>query len=441
MSNLLEKLRQADSTYALYPENKKTLVGFSGGADSMALLHALTRYLGRENIAAVHINHMLRGADADADERFCEQYCRENGIEIYVRRVDVNAVCCGKGFEEAARNVRYEIFEKIARETGCATVSLAHTADDNLETVIFHLCRGAGAAGLSGIPPKRPLRELAVVRPFIDCTREDILAYLAENGLSHRTDATNDDITYTRNFIRGRIVPLMREINPEVSRTARNASAAIAALSAHIEKEAETLVGEDAKEYPLARLREMDDALLYATANRLYQNAGGRALPAENAKKLIAYLKEGKRGAVFSLPSGINAEVRGDHLRLLTGAKAAHTSIEEIPLILGENRVSDRIFIYVSVSCEKPNAAYWKTARIPRSSLPTLKIRPRRDGERYRFGGMTRTLKKLLSGAETAKKCRPVICDEHGILWHPDFPVRDGLADENTIEIHYTEIM
>lgn len=441
MSDLLEKLRQADRAYALYPENKKTLVGFSGGADSMALLHALVCYLGRENVAAVHINHMLRGADADADEAFCERYCRENGIEFHVRRIDVNAICGGKGFEEAARNVRYEIFERVAREIGCATVSLAHTADDNLETIIFHLCRGAGAGGLSGIPPKRALRELAVVRPLIDCTREDILAYLAENGLPHRTDATNEDTAYTRNFIRGRIVPLMRQINPEVSRTVRNTSAAITALSAHIEKEAETLVGDDAKEYPLARLREMDDALLYATANRLYQNAGGKALPASNAKKLMAYIKEGRRGAVFSLPSGITAELRGDHLRFFASTEEPLQLAEEIPLSLGENRVSDRIFVYVGMPCEKQNATYSKVAHIPLTSLSTLVIRPRKDGEHYRFGGMTRTLKKLLCGAETAKKCRPVICDEHGILWHPDFPVRDGNADENTIEIHYTETM
>ena len=440
MSDLLEKLRQADSTYALYPENKKTLVGFSGGADSMALLHALAHALGRENVAAVHINHMLRGAQADADERFCEQYCRENGIEIYVRRVDVNAVCGGKGFEEAARNVRYEIFERIARETGCATVSLAHTADDNLETVIFHLCRGAGAAGISGIPPKRPLHGLAVVRPLIDCTREDILAYLAENGLSHCTDATNDDITYTRNFIRGRIVPLMREINPEVSRTVRNTSTAIAALSAHIEAQAQAMIGADDLSYPLALLREMDDALLYAAVNRLYQNAGGMALPAENAKKIIAYLKAGKRGGRFALPHGIKAEVRGDRLRFFTGTEEPLSLTEEIPLVLGENRVSDRIFVYVGVPSQRQEAAYARTARIPLASLSRLMIRPRGDGERYRFGGMTRTLKKLLCGAETAKKSRPVICDEQGILWHPDFSVRDESMDEDTIEIHYIEI-
>ena len=114
--------------------------------------------------------------------------------------------------------------------------------------------------------------------------------------------------------------------------------------------------------------------------------------------------------------------------------------MEEIPLALGENRVSDRIFVYVGVSCRRQNASYVKTAHIPRFSLPTLMIRPRKEGERYRFGGMTRTLKKLLCGAESAKKSRPVICDENGILWHPDFPVRDESTDEDTIEIHYIEI-
>lgn len=440
MSDLSKKLLAADRTYGLYRENEKTLVGFSGGADSMALLHVLSRYLGTKNVVAVHINHLLRGTDADEDERFCKEYCLSNGIEFHSLRVDVSALCGGTGIEEAARNARYDVFEKLARKTCCATVSLAHTADDNLETVIFHLCRGAGAAGASGIPPTRPLGESRIVRPLIDCTREDILAYIDENQLSYRTDTTNNDTAYTRNFIRHRIAPLMKEINPRVAENVRNTCTAVAALSAHIEAEAESLLPDgNAKSFPLALLHEKDEALLYALFNRLYQNAGGTALPAAQAKSLLSHIRACHRGVSLSLPHGITAELRGDHLRFFAEAENASPLTEEIPLSIGENRVSDRIFILIGTKTQSPPYTYQQSARIPLSSLSSLKVRPRKNGEGYRFGGMTRKLKKLLSGAETEKKNRPVICDESGILWHPDFPVRDGKAEERSIEIHYFE--
>ncbi len=440
MSDLTKKLLLADRTYGLYRENEKTLVGFSGGADSMALLHALTLYLGCENIVAVHINHMLRGDDADRDERFCEEYCKKNSITFFAKKVNVTALCGGKGFEEAARKCRYEIFEKLALKTGCTTVSLAHTADDNLETVIFHLCRGAGAAGISGIPPKRPLGKLFIVRPLIDCTRSEILAYTATNALTYRTDATNDDTRYTRNFIRKNIVPLLKEINPTAAENARKTSHATAALEAHLEAEAEALLPHaKTTEIPLSVLKEKSDALLYAVFNQLYKNAGGVALPEAQAKKLLSFLREEKRGVSLSLPRGITAELRGEHLRFFASTETVDILTEKKSLHLGENRVNENITVLVGVPCEKQNAAYYRCAQIPTVSLNSLCICPREGGERYRFGGMTRTLKKLLCGAETKKKIRPVFYDENGLLWHPDFPVRDSAKNVEMTTIHYIE--
>lgn len=439
---ILQKLRYADETYKLYSKNEKTLVGFSGGADSMTLLHALSGYLGKENLIAVHINHLLRGDEADGDEAFCESYCRENGIPFFARRIDVSAMCGTKSFEETARNVRYAVFEEIALQTNCTTVSLAHTADDNLETVIFHLCRGAGTAGLSGIPPKRPLGKLFIVRPLIDCTRREILTYAGQNALAYRTDATNENTQYTRNFIRKNVVPLLKEINPHAAENVRKTSRAASSLSSHLEAEVETLLPNgNETALPFHILKEKSDALLYAVFNKLYKNAGGDALPEAQAKKLSFFLHEGKRGVCLSLPQGITAEIRGEQLRFFPKTMFPKILTEEKKITLGENHVTNNICIFVGTAApESQENTFSASAKIPKSALESLTVRPRKNGEAYRFGGMTRTLKKLLSGADTQKKNRPLLCDENGILWHPDFPVRDYDKQTETIEIHYTEI-
>ena len=130
----------------------RVVVGFSGGADSSVLMTVMAALLGKENITAVHVNHMLRGDDADFDELFCRMFCEVRGIKFVCRRVDVAALSGGKAVEETARNAGYDALLSVARETNSEYIALAHTASDNLETVIFNLCRGSGTAGMRGIP-------------------------------------------------------------------------------------------------------------------------------------------------------------------------------------------------------------------------------------------------------------------------------------------------
>ena len=147
--------------------NGRVVVGFSGGADSSVLMTVMAALLGKENITAVHVNHMLRGDDADFDELFCRMFCEVRGIKFVCRRVDVAALSGGKAVEETARNARYDALLSVARETNSEYIALAHTASDNLETVIFNLCRGSGTAGMRGIPFSRPCGEVTVIRPLM----------------------------------------------------------------------------------------------------------------------------------------------------------------------------------------------------------------------------------------------------------------------------------
>ena len=436
---VIEKMNRLSKRYGFYQNNEKTLVGFSGGADSVTLLHALFSILGKDRVAAVHINHMLRGEEADADEAFCRDFCQEREIPFLSRKIDVSAICGGSAFEETARNVRYRVFEEAAEAFNCSTVSLAHTASDHLETVLFYLCRGTGASGLSGIPPKRPLGNVTVVRPLLDVTRDEILAYIEENGLSYRTDETNADTTYTRNFIRAEIVPLLQKINPAVQENARLASDSVSELQEYAKESAMKFLNENEKNGSVSvlALAEISPAVRYPVLEMLYGRAGGETLSRAQALALEDIILQKKTGASVSLSGNLTARLDGENLCF------SHNHVEkrfvhgEKPLEKGKNQITENSFIYIG---EFPEGefSFCANIRIHEASLPSLFVRERQNGESYRFGGMTRKLKKLLCGKSLAEKNRPVLCDGDGVIWLPGFPIADGKAGD--ILVYYAEI-
>ena len=205
----------------LPPGGARVLCAVSGGADSMCLLHLLWR--GGYDVTAAHLEHGIRGAEALRDARFVEDWCRERGIPAVVEHADVPAYAEEKrlGIEEAARKRRYEFLFRTADTIGADWVVTAHTMDDNAETLLFNLARGSGTAGLCGIPQKSG----RLLRPLLQVSRREIEDYLRENHVPHVEDSTNQSDDYTRNRIRRRVVPLLRELNPRfaeaAARTAR----------------------------------------------------------------------------------------------------------------------------------------------------------------------------------------------------------------------------
>lgn len=436
---VLEKMSRLARRYGFYQKNEKTLVGFSGGADSVTLLHALLSLLGKDRIAAVHINHMLRGEEADADEAFCRDFCQEREIPFLSQRIDVFSLCGGTSFEETARNVRYRVFEEAAEKMNCSTVSLAHTASDHLETLLFHLCRGAGASGLSGIPPQRPLGKATVVRPLLDVTRDEILAYIKENGLSYRTDSTNTDTSYTRNFIRAEIIPLMKKINSSAEENARYASDSVAELQAYAEKSAKEFlqIHENSGAVSVQALSALSPAVLYPVLDILYKRAGGETLSRVQAFALEEIILQRKTGTSVSLSGNLIFRLDGENIRFFHNDVETQSICCEKKLQKGKNQLSENRFIYIG-EIPEGEFSFCANVKINEASLPSLFVRERQNGEAYRFGGMTRKLKKLLCGKSLAEKNRPVICDKDGVIWLPGFPVADGKGGE--ISIYYAEI-
>ena len=199
------------------------LVGLSGGADSVCLLHFL-RYLAKEKhfrLAALHVNHGLRGQAAQADERFCKKLCAQWGIDFFSCKVAVKKT--SKDFklspEHAARKARYAAFLKVARRCGATKVALGHHLDDQTETFFLNLLRGTRLKGLAGIPLRRQLgSQVEIIRPLLCITRAETQAYLQNNGLTHITDESNFDEVFTRNWIRNTLLPLLETKQPQLKK-------------------------------------------------------------------------------------------------------------------------------------------------------------------------------------------------------------------------------
>ncbi len=202
------------------------LLGVSGGADSVALLHLFANLAPRDDwrfrLHVIHVNHQLRGAEAEGDASFVETLCRGLNVPCTLESIDVarRAEAEGGSVEEVGRHSRLEAYERVCLKTGIRTVALGHHADDNAETVLHRIFRGTGLRGLVGIRPSRPLRpgsDIRLVRPLLGFRRAEIVAYVGERGLAYRHDVSNGDLAYTRNRIRHEVLPLLRDrFNPQV---------------------------------------------------------------------------------------------------------------------------------------------------------------------------------------------------------------------------------
>jgi len=207
---LIESVRRTIRRFGLLPRDIRVVVALSGGADSVALLFALREMAAADGFAlagAAHLNHQLRGAEADADEEFCRRLAGELDVPLDVERLDVAALAgaAGVSLEQAAHDARHQFFARAASRADASVVAVAHTKNDQAETFLLRLLRGAGPRGLSGMHARSGL----VVRPFIDTSRAEVRAFLQAGRISFREDATNDDRAIPRNRVRHELIPFL----------------------------------------------------------------------------------------------------------------------------------------------------------------------------------------------------------------------------------------
>lgn len=211
---MMKKVLEYQRQLGLIADGDRIVAGFSGGADSVCLLLVLEELKKQYDFSfcAVHVEHGIRGEESEADAVFAEVFCQERGIPFYLYHVNApdKAKMEGISLEEAARKLRYECFERAQAAYGGTKVAVAHHGDDNAETMLFHMIRGTGIHGMTGIPPERE----QIIRPLLCVTRAEIEAFLARQQVSYCVDSTNADVAYSRNRIRSQVMPQLLKINP-----------------------------------------------------------------------------------------------------------------------------------------------------------------------------------------------------------------------------------
>jgi len=311
--------------HGLLVGGETVVAGVSGGADSVALGEVLRRR-GGCSLRVAHVHHGLR-ADADADAEFVADLTRRWGVPLDLERIDTPALArsTGAGLEEAARRGRYDALRAVAVRAGAAVVAVAHHADDQVETVLHRIVRGTHLRGLAGMPPQRPLGDgVRLVRPLLWARRRQIEDFCRSAGLQWRTDHTNLQTDFTRNFLRHELLPLLRrrlnlradEAVLRLASAARQTEDALDALAQRLLHRACRKRSPHQIVLRLAPLRKAP-APVAATAIRAALaeiNAPEQDLSNQRYADLLALL-EGKAAAV-DLPGGIRAERRGTDLRL-----------------------------------------------------------------------------------------------------------------------------
>ena len=320
-------VRRAVRKHALCPPGARLLVALSGGSDSVALTHVLldlAEHGGFAVAALAHLNHRLRPS-ADRDEAFCRQFADRLGLGIVVEAVDVLTVARAGGFsvEDAARRVRYDFLGRTASDIGADRIAVGHTQDDQAETFLLKLMRGAGLTGLAGIYPRRG----QVIRPLLDVPRVELRQYLRSKGEMWVEDETNEDLDNPRNRIRHRVLP---ELDRAAGGPTRAAIARAAGLirddgqwldEVAAERLGRLLVESEAGlELDVTSLVDVPPPILRRMVLRAMRKAGpAREIGSEHVDAVLALLG-GLQGAV-DVP-GSRVELRGEQL-VLTEQRAA----------------------------------------------------------------------------------------------------------------------
>ena len=417
---------------------EKVIVGYSGGPDSSVLLDCLIKTLGKENVFAVHVNHMLRGKDSDSDEEFCKKTCEGYGCSFYSEKVDIKTLSQGKAVEETARNERYKILEKYADKLNIRYIALAHTSSDNLETVLFNCLRGSGINGVRGIPYSRPLGKHEIVRPLIKLTRQEIEEYIKENNLGFVTDKTNSDTHYTRNFIRGEIVPLLKKVNPSAESNVSSLSDMASDDVDYIEGQAKAFYDECKTDYgfPIEMLKTAHRSI----SSRIIVFMYGSSLEKKHVDSVLDMINSGKENSPVILPGRIAATVEKGILKFVPQKDIPQDKRPEYSYPLSFRDYTEG-FIVSDKEEDRQSYSLVGYASFTKEDLDKMVVRSWTTRDSYRFWKMTRNIKKVSSSLPDFKrKIRPVFDILGEVVWYPGYPQKETQDDQGEkVKIYYYE--
>ena len=421
---MIDTVRRTIDRFRMLSPGSHVVVALSGGADSVALLHSLysLKEIYQLELSAAHLNHGIRGVEAQRDEQFCKILCEKYNLPLYTAFADIPALARQQkiGEELCGRNERYRWFAALSAQLH-AQVATAHTASDNAETLLLHLTRGMSLSGAAGIPPVRG----NIIRPLLFCTREEIEAYCADHGLPYVTDSTNLSDDYTRNKIRHQVIPALKAINPAMEQAVSRFCESAAAADAYLQAQAEQLLQQahTAYGYQAAVLLQAHTAVLHTALARLCP------VPTENRYLHLMHHILQCGGAVDF--GNTKAVCKQGILRFATKTTAFPTG--EIPL---------QGAMHFSFGGKTVNASIHNSD----NEINNLVFRTRREGDRFTFPkrNLTKPLRKALNERKIPaeqRDCLLLLCQDSTVLWceHLGFSQQgNALAASNGLQIQLT---
>ena len=382
--NLYGEILRKNKKDNLVEKNDKIVVGFSGGPDSVFLVEMLMKL--RENInfdmVLVHINHLLRGKNSDGDEKFSIEYGKKKGLQVFSRKINITALGKDMGLtlEEAGRKARYDLFKEVFEKIGANKIALAHNKDDQLETFMFRLTRGAGLEGLEGIVAKRDV----YIRPISEIYKKDIVEYLNKNSIPYRIDETNFENEFTRNSIRLDLIPFIeKRYNPKFKDKLYSLIEEIREVNKVLEIRLEEYVVNN--KLSIEKLKKLDKYLLSKVLIQYLYSYG-----IEVSRKKIQLIEDilDKGGSKdISLNGEFVLKKEYDFLAIEKNTKKENQCIKEVELEIPGQIIFGEYVIEASFTDKilYDNQNFYTSLKMG----DKLKIRSRKDGDRIIPIGMT----------------------------------------------------
>lgn len=456
---LLTKVRSTIKRFQMLDAGDRVLVSVSGGPDSVCLLSVL-RALSKDfgiTLHVAHLDHMFRGAESEGDALFVADLAKKFGVPATIEKIDVPAFCRERGLsaQAGARQVRYDFFRRVGADVGAARIATGHTASDQAETFLMRLMRGAGASGLSAIPPRRG----NIIRPLLDVTRGEVLDYLASNGLAYVTDSSNAKSLYMRNRVRMEVLPVLAAFNPRIVEILAAEAALLRdedeAVEAHLAAVAETAVAQEGDS--LSVKRDIFDTLPPAFQRRLFRKIAAlagvepSALSSGNIDDALSFMTSARTGRSMNLTPGL--AVTREYNRFIFSAPPAPASFSRTLAVPGATAVEQLgLELEVEIRDNSTLPPGFSSPRDPESETAAgapgeeepgpsggnyrwqaefdydkigslLTLRSRRPGDRFCPAGMGGKKKKLQDFFVDEKvpgrkrDAVPLLCSGDEILW------------------------
>ena len=441
MKKIEEKILADIEKHHMICDGDTVVVAVSGGADSMCLLHFFNKFSSKLNINVIcaHVNHGIRGAEADSDEAFVREFCEKNGIKSVFAHFDVPGISesTKESLEQCGRRLRYDFFSQVCHDGKIAT---AHNLNDSVETFLFNFSRGTGLKGLTGIPPVRN----NIIRPLSSCTRDEIEEYLNAENISFVTDSTNLSDDYSRNKIRHNIVPVLKELNNGFFSVFTNCVSTLTDTEDYLAKQTksafERVFFED--KFSVEGILSYDKVIQDRVIIKIAEYFGAKDVSFNHVEIIKSFLLGS--GAVM-LPGGVT---------LASDGKKLYKQEKPLPDVEIHESYNEEINSYSFPGCklivefiDKEDVKHYNIEKLCSSGyadadkLKNSVFRTRRNGDRFRFSCAehSKSLKNLFKEKNITPADRygiPMLADENNILWINGVGVSEYASiDENTENI------